>query len=951
MTNRDNRRLLFEGKKIDVEYQLLFTKTVADISSIFISLPTEDIDYGIKEALHLCGEFFAVQRSYLFQLDLNEKYMSNTYEWCADGVEGQAEQLQDLPVEGFPWLMDQLKRDGYAYIPAVSSLPESAKEEKDFFLELELSSIILIALVIEGKIRGFFGFDLPDNTRGWKEEEISLLKVVTDTISGALTKSYTEKELQKSEEMFRSISENAFDMITLINIEGNFVYCNSSYINILGYDPGELVGTYVFDLVHPAEKNKMIQLFQEGIEGRLEKITLLMRMICKDGSYKWVEHRVKQLFGEDGKPDNILIIAQDVTERKESEEKLITQRNLGLKLAATSDLDESLKSCLEAALQVSDMDSGGIYLVNNKTGFMELAFCRGLSSDFYNSRSSLTPDSRQGKIVYSGKPYYVEDVRLIPNNEALIKEGLTAIAAIPIKLENEVVGCLNVASHSKYHIAPSIRVTLETIVAQISSAITRVQAEKSMRESEKKYQTLVSNVPGIIFSCELDQSWTMRHLSGDFEELTGYKAEEFINNQVRTFSSIIHPEDRDYVYSTIMGRNVYDQPYNVRYRIITADGRIRWLRESGRIVYGKDTLQKLIDGVIIDITDLKSYEEQLRYLSLHDQLTGLYNRTFFEAEMDRLDSSREYPLSIISTDLDGLKLINDTMGHEAGDQLLRAAGDLLYRSLRSSDILARIGGDEFAAILPNTDHETSEKIAKRIRDNIAEHNKEHPDMPMSLSLGLATAENRETPIQATFKKADDLMYRDKLYSSCSIRNKVVNSLMSALAERDFITEGHAMRLEKMCMMLGEKVKLSTNQPSDLVLLSQVHDLGKVGIPDKILFKPGKLNDDEWEIMKMHSEKGYRIALSSHELSSIADFILKHHERWDGKGYPLGLKGEEIPLLCRIIAIVDAFDAMTHDRPYQKAVTEREALMELKRCAGYQFDPYLIDEFIFLFEVE
>ena len=949
MINREDSWSLFEGKKVNIEYQLQFTKTAADISNIFINLPPAKIDYGIMKALRLCGEFFGVQRSYLFQIDPDKKLMSNTYEWCADGIDPQKELLQDIAVEKYSWQMNQLKQNGYLYIPTVSNLPESAEEEKELFLKLGLSSIILVGLVVEGDIRGFFGFDLPDDSREWKKEEISLLKIVTDTISAAITKAYTDKEMQKSEEMFRSISENAFDLITLIDLKGKHIYCNNSYLNILGYEPEQLLGTYAFDLIHPAEKNKAIQLFQEGIESKRDYAAFLLRLICRDGSYKWVEHRVKQLFTEDNQPDKILITAHDVTEGKISEDQLIIQRNLGLKLSATSDLNEALNYCLEAALQLSDMDSGGIYLFNSSTGYLELTCYRGLSADFYKSRSSLAPDSRQVHVVRTGKSYYMEDMGSIPDNGAIIKEGLTAIAVIPVKHENEIVGCITVSSHSMNSIPPSIRLVLEAIVAQISSAIGRIQAEQRHKESVEKYQTLVSNVPGIIFSCEMDRNWTMRHLSGDFEELTGYKASEFIDSQIKTYSSIIHPEDREYVCDKIMKSDLNDQPYHVRYRIITADGRIRWLRESGRLTYSKDCPNKLIDGVITDVTDLKTYEDQLRYLSLHDQLTGLYNRAFFEAEIDRLDGSREYPISMISTDLDGLKLINDTMGHEAGDRLLRAAGDLLYRSLRSSDILARIGGDEFAAILPNTDRGTSEKIAKRIRDNIAEHNKEYPDMLMSLSLGLATAENSETPITTLFKKADDLMYRDKLYSSYSIRSKVVNSLMSALAERDYITEGHAMRLEKMSMMLGEKMNLNTSQLTDLALLSHVHDLGKVGIPDKILFKPGKLSDDEWEIMKMHSDKGYRIALSSHELSSIADFVLKHHERWDGKGYPLGLKGKEIPLLCRILAIVDAFDAMTHDRPYQKAVPDREALMELKRCAGKQFDPHLVEQFILLQE--
>ncbi len=348
---------------------------------------------------------------------------------------------------------------------------------------------------------------------------------------------------------------------------------------------------------------------------------------------------------------------------------------------------------------------------------------------------------------------------------------------------------------------------------------------------------------------------------------------------------------------------------------------------------------------ISDITERKEYQSQLEYLSLYDQLTGLYNRNFFEAELIRLSDGRFYPISLISCDLDGLKLINDTLGHQEGDRLLKACARVLKGSLRDSDILARVGGDEFSAILPNTDNITGEKIARRIRDNLFHYNSKHSELPMGISLGVATAEDNTTLLGDLFKQADDLMYRDKLYSSNSIHSRVVKGLMAALAERDYITEGHVRRLEKFCRDIGEKLNLTSKQLADLALLAKVHDLGKVGIPDHILFKPGALNKEEWEIMKQHSEKGFRIAKASPDLADVAELILKHHERWDGKGYPLGLEKEEIPLECRILSVVDAYDAMTNERPYARTKSHQEALKELKDGSDSQFDPNIVDLFL------
>jgi len=156
---------------------------------------------------------------------------------------------------------------------------------------------------------------------------------------------------------------------------------------------------------------------------------------------------------------------------------------------------------------------------------------------------------------------------------------------------------------------------------------------------------------------------------------------------------------------------------------------------------------------------------------------------------------------------------------------------------------------------------------------------------------------------------------------------------------------------ELCRKIGEKIGLSSRQLGDLDLLARAHDLGKVGIPDKILFKKGPLDYEEWELMKQHPEKGHRIALSSPYFSEIADLILKHHERWDGRGYPLGLNGREIPVECRVLAIVDAYDAMISERPYHRALSKEEAVKELKNNAGSQFDPQLVKTFISILEEE
>ena len=347
--------------------------------------------------------------------------------------------------------------------------------------------------------------------------------------------------------------------------------------------------------------------------------------------------------------------------------------------------------------------------------------------------------------------------------------------------------------------------------------------------------------------------------------------------------------------------------------------------------------------LVSDVTERRKAAEQLRYLSLHDQLTGLHNRHFFEQELERLDRIKATRVGMLFCDVDGLKLLNDTFGHNAGDQLLVAVAKVLKSVCTPDQLLARVGGDEFAVLLFNTNLAELQELAAAIREgskNVSNAGWKH--MPLSVSIGFASSLGEHIPSRELFKVADDNMYREKLHRSGSVRSAAVQALMKALETRDFVTEGHAVRLTELVESFARVLKLGESEVLELRLLAQFHDIGKVGVPDRILFKEGPLDHAEMAEMRRHSEMGHRIAQSVPDLLPIADLILKHHEWWNGCGYPLGLKKEEIPLACRLLAIADAYDAMTSHRPYRKAMPHRTALQELQKCAGMQFDPQLVE---------
>ncbi|NLI91599.1 MAG: diguanylate cyclase [Peptococcaceae bacterium] len=410
--------------------------------------------------------------------------------------------------------------------------------------------------------------------------------------------------------------------------------------------------------------------------------------------------------------------------------------------------------------------------------------------------------------------------------------------------------------------------------------------------------------------------------------------------------AVVNPEDRTNLDLALKHLIENEQKYDVIFRINREDsGEERIIHSVGILEKDENGNPHKVLGVIRDITEQNEAERQMRFFAEHDALTGVYNRRIFERE---ISGSIKYmkKIGILVCDVDGLKLINDTLGHQAGDQYLIACSQILCKSCPPGSIIARTGGDEFTVLLKDVDQDGVMHICNLIGKEVEQYNFLKTSIPLSLSVGCSFCNDFDQDrINEVLKEAEEKMYFDKLLHSQSTRSRTVDLLMKTLEARDYITEGHTDRLQKNIEGMAIHLGLSEVEKSRLSLFARFHDIGKVGIRDAILFKPGKLDSEEFEEMKKHSEIGFRIANASPDLAHISDLILKHHEWWNGKGYPLGIAGNDIPLECRILAIADAYDSMSNDRPYRKAMSNTDIIRELKRFSGIQFDPYLITVFL------
>ena len=713
--------------------------------------------------------------------------------------------------------------------------------------------------------------------------------------------------LKEANERFVKLFNSGSDAAILVRkSNGCIVEVNTSFLSLSRFSHEELIGKSIAGLGLFTRPNT-----DSGVPEQVVDISSLDHVevsICrKDGSSfeGLVSAKLLELWGS----KHVCIYIRDISIHKLSDEALVIS-------------EANYRRLFEAAkdgILILDAETGRITSVNpfliNLLGYSEEEFLEkciwdlGVFKDILANRENFLELQSKEYIRYENLPLETVDGR---------------------KVHVEFVSNVYLVGNRK------------VIQCNIRDITERKLLEAALEKEKRMYEiTLISVGDGVI-SC--DNKSRIIFINKAAELLTEWTQEEAKNQPLETVFSIVDEFSRrtnnHIIKDAIESANIFERGQHIL--LISKFGIERSVEYTVAPIIEDNGA--VVGSVLVfrDFTSKRREERKIEFLSYHDQLTGLYNRRFFEEELHRLDTKRNLPLALVMGDVNGLKLVNDSFGHRAGDELLQKAASVMQRGCRVDDILARLGGDEFVMILPKTDSHGAEAVIQRIKDLLV--NEKVGAVDLSVSFGYEIKQQESENIQAIFKSAEDHLYRHKLYESLSMRSQTISLVLNALFEKNTREMMHSKRVGEIAELIAVKMGLSEENVRNLKTAGLMHDIGKIGIDESILNKPSRLTDFEWEEMKRHPEIGYRILSSVSEFSEIAVCVLEHHERWDGSGYPRGLKGNEICLEARIVGFADAYDAMTCSRTYQRALTAQEALEEIHTCEGAQFDPEIVQLF-------
>lgn len=718
-------------------------------------------------------------------------------------------------------------------------------------------------------------------------------------------------ELQVVQKRFEDLARQTRTFFFEITSKGHFLYVSESVETLLGYRAEDIVDQYAFHDLFPKDTHALYQTKLDAIlSARASHGDFVMPLVAHDQTTIWVNTHFYPVLNQEGTLQSYQGSCLDVSKQRHTQSRF--------------ELVRSMVTQAEYGAALANLEGTLVY-VND-------AFC---------SMHGYTREELIGQPIA-----IVHDESQLSHVKALTEKLLESG-----RFTSEEVG----HRHKSGRLFPTVMsaslIKQDGKPAYMSATILDVtelkQAQTDLSDTEKRYR-LVSELSttGV---WEFDLIKQSLWCSPEYFHMLGWTDKDFSadpDNLQERWLDLLHEEDKERAQAAFENycTNKPNTLYENRFRMRTASGDYRWIWSRGSFILdasGQPT--DLIIGTHIDITNQRLKELEIERLSKYDMLTEIPNRRYFQEQLVTFDQEAFYPLAIAILDVNGLKLVNDSFGHSTGNRMLKQVAKVLDTHKRPQDFIARIGGDEFVMLCPNTDQETMHAIKDALQAVISTQRIE--ELEYSLAIGYEIKETKHRETRDVLKEAENHMYKNKVLYGSSTRNQAVMTILQTLTTKFTEERVHSERVSRYCRRIGEVMQLREEELIELELAGKLHDIGKISIPDYILNKPGPLTDEEWVIMKEHTINGYQILRAADRYSNLAEYAMSHHERIDGTGYPNGLKGKAIPLYARIISVADAYEAMTSDRCYRKGMLPNQAKAELKKHAGTQFDPDIVKIFV------
>ncbi len=409
------------------------------------------------------------------------------------------------------------------------------------------------------------------------------------------------------------------------------------------------------------------------------------------------------------------------------------------------------------------------------------------------------------------------------------------------------------------------------------------------------------------------------------------------------FPNSILPESTDSIFAIISQVDVAKMEQFLSAEDKKVDGVFAVFSPNLKMKWAKITCLKEGDNIYLGINDYTEKQQSRRkeqHVSQYDMLTNTHYRHNLETALKEVDRPENLPLTFIMFDVNGMKLANDAFGYAEGDKLLKKGTVIINSAAPSESKLFRMNGDEFLLLCPRCGENCREETLSRIHTMCEEETESM--IPPSFSIGISYKGNMNQRTTPLLQQAEQNLYANRIVESAKFNASIIQNLKNQLSKKNFETAAHISRVKGLALSLCDELGLTQEQRNTLSVAAELHDIGKVAIPDEILGKQGPLNEEEWDIVKQHPVTSYRIIYGLGDMYHIAEIVKCHHERYDGTGYPSGLKGDEIPLIARILTLVDSYDNILNSPYVKRKRSQEDAIEEVKRCSGSQFDPKISD---------